>query len=126
MLSTAGPPYGETLSAWLTNSPSFNVIKVEAAVRLEGYSVPAALEEWEWYSSLTQLGKPVEFVLLPRATHLLVKPWERMISQQGNVDWFAFWLKGEEDADPTKRQQYERWRSLRASSPKQASGVPTK
>jgi hypothetical protein len=36
-----------------------------------------------------------------------------MISQQGNVDWFCFWLKGEEDPDPTKAEQYARWRELR-------------
>lgn len=30
-----------------------------------------------------------------------------------NVDWFRFWLKGEEDAGPTKAEQYTRWRKLR-------------
>jgi len=25
-----------------------------------------------------------------------------MISLQGNVDWFCFWLKSEEDPDPAK------------------------
>jgi hypothetical protein len=29
------------------------------------------------------------------------------------VDWFCFWLKGEEDADPSKAEQYGRWRELR-------------
>jgi len=37
---------------------------------------------------LSALGKPVDFLWLPRGTHLLVKPWERLASQQGNVDWF--------------------------------------
>jgi hypothetical protein len=36
-----------------------------------------------------------------------------MTSQQGNVDWFCFWLKGEEDPGPAKAEQYERWRELR-------------
>jgi hypothetical protein len=36
-----------------------------------------------------------------------------MISQQGNVDWFCFWIKGEEDPDPAKAEQYARWRELR-------------
>jgi hypothetical protein len=50
-----------------------------------------------------------------------------MVSQQGNVDWFAFWLKGEEDADPAKTEQYIRWRELRrlqeqnARQPEQAN-----
>jgi len=36
-----------------------------------------------------------------------------MLSQQGNVDWFCFWLKGEEDPAPAKVEQYARWRDLR-------------
>ncbi len=45
--------------------------------------------------------------------HVLEKPWDRMASQQTNVDWFCFWLKGEEDPDPAKVEQYKRWRELR-------------
>jgi hypothetical protein len=36
-----------------------------------------------------------------------------MVSQQGTVDWFCFWLKGEEDPDPAKVGQYQRWRELK-------------
>jgi len=36
-----------------------------------------------------------------------------MTSQQTTVDWYCFWLKGEEDRDPAKAQQYARWRELR-------------
>jgi hypothetical protein len=36
-----------------------------------------------------------------------------MVSQQGNVDWFTFWLKNEEDPDPAKREQYIRWHQFR-------------
>jgi hypothetical protein len=52
-----------------------------------------------------------------------------MISQQGDVDWFCFWLKGEEDPDPGKTEQYKRWRELRKlpqqnSTKSQASSAP--
>ena len=57
--------------------------------------------------------KPVDLIYMGDGAHILVKPWERMISQQGDVDWFCFWLKGEEDADPAKAEQYARWRELR-------------
>jgi hypothetical protein len=40
-------------------------------------------------------------------------PEGRMLSQEGSVDWFRFWLKGEEDPDPAKAEQYSRWRELR-------------
>jgi hypothetical protein len=36
-----------------------------------------------------------------------------MASQGGTVDWFRFWLQGEEDPDPAKAEQYARWRELR-------------
>jgi hypothetical protein len=29
------------------------------------------------------------------------------------VDWFCFWLKGFEDPDPARAEQYRRWRELR-------------
>ena len=53
-------------------------------------------------------------IYIPDGTHVLEKPWDRMISQQGNVDWFCFWLEGKEDPDPGKTEKYERWRELRS------------
>lgn len=108
-----GPPYGESLSLWMEHSPAFNLANVKAPVRLESYGVASTIEEWEWFSLSSQMHKPIDFILLPRGTHLLVKPWERLASQQGNVDWFAFWLKGEEDPTSEKHLQYARWRELR-------------
>jgi dipeptidyl aminopeptidase/acylaminoacyl peptidase len=109
-----GPPFGEALSLWLQNSPGFNLDRVTTPVRLEYYGSSATvLGGWEWFSILSHLKKPVDMIYLPYAPHELVKPWERMTSQQGNVDWFRFWLKGEEDPDRTKREQYVRWHHLR-------------
>ena len=62
---------------------------------------------------LTHMGRPVELIYLPDAVHILVKPWERLTSQQGDVDWFCFWLKGEKEEGPEKREQYERWLEMR-------------
>ena len=70
-------------------------------------------ELWEWFASLSLQKKPVDYVLLPDAAHFVVKPWERIVAQQGLVDWFRFWLMGEEDTDPSKADQYVRWRKLR-------------
>ena len=58
-------------------------------------------------------GKPVDLIYIPGAQHILQKPLDRFASQQGNVDWFRFWLKGEEDPSPAKADQYKRWRELR-------------
>jgi len=112
-LINGGPPFGEKLSLWLKNSPGFNLDKVKTPVRLEAFSPDAVLMQWEWFSGLSALMRPVDFVYFPDAAHLVVKPWDRMAAQQGLADWFSFWLKGEEDHDPAKSSQYIRWREMR-------------
>ena len=113
-LVNGGQPVGSSLQLWLKNSPGFSLDKVTAAVRLEYYGHGYFLGGWQWFSGLTLLGKPVDFVWLPDGYHLLVKPWERLVSQRGTVEWFDFWLRGIEDPDSRKRDQYTRWRELRA------------
>jgi len=41
------------------------------------------------------------------------------------VDWMKFWLKGEEDSDPAKAEQYNRWRELRNLQEKDYDGAAT-
>lgn len=108
-----GSPAGPALVSWLANSPGFNLDKVTAAVRVEGYGSTGTLAGWQWFAGLVEFGKPVDFIWLPFGTHILVRPWERFASQQGNVDWFAFWLKGDEIARPGSARQYDRWKKLR-------------
>jgi hypothetical protein len=62
---------------------------------------------------IVRLSKPVDLIYMPDADHVLVKPWNRITSEQRNLDWFCFWLKGEEDPDKAKMGQYARWRLLR-------------
>ena len=111
-LNGGGRPFGQSLAEWLKESSGFNLDKVHVPVRLEAHQ-SGVLEQWEWFSGLTSLGKPVDFIALPDADHTPVKPWEQRTSQQGAVDWFLFWLKDEHDTDPLKAKQYARWRELR-------------
>jgi dipeptidyl aminopeptidase/acylaminoacyl peptidase len=106
-------PFGEGLSVWLKNSPGFNLARVNTPIWLEANSPDSLLFEWEWFVGLLRLGKPVELVYLPDGGHVLFKPRDRMISQQGNVDWFRFWLQDYKDPDPAKAEQYKRWGELR-------------
>jgi len=107
------PPFGKGLHKWLKVSPAFLMDKIETPLRIQTLYPASLLSDWHWFSGLTTLGKPVEMIYIPEGTHILEKPWDRMISQQGNVDWFCFWLKGEEDPDPHKIGQYQRWHKLR-------------
>jgi dipeptidyl aminopeptidase/acylaminoacyl peptidase len=116
-----GPPWGQNLSGWLERSPLFGVASVDSPIRLEAYGMDSVLGLWGWYALLTRKGMPVEMIVLPDAGHLLAKPWERAVSQQGNVDWFSFWLEGEEDPQSEKAEQYARWRRLRTLLPNASS-----
>lgn len=106
-------PFGSGLKLWLDRAPGFNLDKIQSPVRIETYGFPSVLTQWETYASLRSQHKPVNFVYFPYADHLLQKPLERLASQQGNVDWFRYWLKGEEDPDAQKRDQYLLWERLR-------------
>lgn len=108
-----GAPIGPGLENWIKQATGFNLDRVHTPVRLLAFRPYSLLNNWEWFAVLRHLGRPVELVWLPNAEHAPVKPSERMIAQQGDVDWFCFWLKDEEDPDPAKQAQYARWRELR-------------
>ena len=114
-------PFGKGLMRWLKESPAFLMDGVETPLRIQTFGPPSLLLDWHWFSGLTRLHKPVEMIYLPDGDHILEKPWERMTSQQGDVDWFCFWLKGEEDPDPNKKEQYSRWDNLRSLTNRSAT-----
>jgi hypothetical protein len=114
--TNGGEPFGLGLTNWLKDTPCFNLEKVKTPLLISSLEVGSLLWHWEPYSALRVLKKPVDMVWLPRGNwpHILVQPAHRYISQQLTVDWFAFWLKGDEDVEITKIQQYARWRALRS------------
>lgn len=118
--ANGGRPFGRGLESWAKRASGFNLWRVSTPVRILARNAESLLLEWEWFSGLTLLRKPVEMVYLQDGTHILQRPWDRMVSQEGNADWFAFWLKGEEDLDPAKAEQYVRWRQMRVQLDTQA------
>jgi hypothetical protein len=116
-------PFGLGLQKWFSESPGFNLDKVRTPVRLLALGPGSALGMWDWYAGLSLQKKPVDFVLLPDAAHLVVKPQERMVAQQGLVDWFCFWLKDEENNNAANVEQYDRWRQLRRDLVSNSSAV---
>jgi hypothetical protein len=121
-----GTPDGKRLTRWLKQSPAFLMDRIETPLRIQTIGPESLLFDWHWYSGMSRLGKPVEMIYIPEGTHTLERPWDRMISQQGNVDWFCFWLKGEEDPDPAKAEQYKRWRQLHSLQGRKASADSTR
>ena len=105
-------PFGEGLKTWVQKAPAFNLDKVITPVRIEVHDLRTLLHDWELYAGLRLQHKPVDLIQLPDAVHDVTKPLERLASEQEDVDWFNFWLNGHEDPDPSKAEQYLRWRLL--------------
>ena len=112
-LVLGGQPFGNGLKHWAETSPFFDFDQVISPLRIELHSPQSLLLGWAQYAALRLLNKPVDLILLPDASHDVVKPLERLASEEGDVDWFDFWLNGHEEPDPAKAEQYARWRELR-------------
>jgi Prolyl oligopeptidase family len=119
-----GPPYGKSLKNWLDYSISFNLNKIRTPLLMEvmGYGVPYneskapptnLATKWEISSALEQLHIPVELYYYPHEEHQPDHPQARLASLQRNVDWYRFWLQGDERGELTDKNQYVRWRVLR-------------
>ncbi len=109
-----GKPFGaDGLKNWLARSPEFNMDKVRTPLLLLQPGAPSVFADWEPYAALRYLKKPVDLIMLQAGTHVMTNPTQRLAAETTNVDWFRFWLKGEEDPDPAKAEQYARWRELR-------------
>ena len=107
-------PFADGLEAWEQRSPSFRFNQVHTPLRIVAGNSISLFSGWELFAALHRLRRPVEFIYIKDGSHILEKPFDRMVSQQGNVDWFDFWLNGKEDTDPAKAEQYARWRALRS------------
>jgi hypothetical protein len=67
----------------------------------------------EMYTAIVEQGGQAELVIYPDDDHVFNKPLNRHNSMVRHFDWFNFWLLGEEDPSPAKREQYDRWRQMR-------------
>jgi len=114
-----GGPYGATLKTWIQRDPALHTECIRAAVRIETYG-PEVHNNWDIYALMRRQYKPVEMIYIPGAAHQLSRPSERMISLQGNVDWYTFWLNGEKrgqvvipgETEASLQDQYVRWEQM--------------
>ncbi|MGC2697359.1 MAG: hypothetical protein WA738_16355 [Candidatus Angelobacter sp.] len=107
-----GPPLGTGIAKWIARSPEFNTDKIVVPILFEQNDPVALIYGWNVYAALRSQNKPVELLYMRNGSHNLTKSVERLASQEMNTDWFDFWLNGHEDPDPSKVEQYKRWRVL--------------
>lgn len=70
----------------------------------------------ETVAALREHDVPAELRIFPDEHHIKWQPAHRAAVYARNLDWFRFWLRNEEDADPAKQEQYRRWRVWRDGS----------
>ena len=68
------------------------------------------------FTSLEQLHKPVELYIYMNELHVKNQPRHRTKTMKRNLDWLNFWLRGEVDSDPGKKEEYVRWEKLKRDS----------
>jgi dipeptidyl aminopeptidase/acylaminoacyl peptidase len=100
---------------WAEHDPIRYLDAVRTPLKIETYG-RTLFGWWDTYALLRRHNRPAEYLYFPDGDHVLAKPRERLLSQQSAVDWYRFWLKGEEDPDPAKAARYRSWRQLRAQA----------
>lgn len=118
--AASAAPFGSGLAQWLRQTPAFNADRISTPLQLQltssGEGFGNILWQWELYSRLRYLKKPVEYYVVPdvrRGSHTLQNPKQLLALQTRALDWWMFWLKGEETDGPQKEAQYRSWRELR-------------
>ena len=107
-----GWPEGNSSANWHKLSPALNAEHINTPL-LSNVSDSEYIYGLQLFTSLQQLGKPVEMFVYPDELHVKNQPKHRYEVYERNLDWFNFWLKDKEDPDPGKAEQYKRWRELR-------------
>jgi dipeptidyl aminopeptidase/acylaminoacyl peptidase len=107
------PPIDDGLQIWLDKSPSLSTGSITAPVLVSATDPFHLLSLWDFYAALRYQGKAVELQYIRSGKHNIVKPLHKVAHQEMIVDWFDFWLNDHEDTDPSKADQYRRWRRMK-------------
>lgn len=99
--------------------------EVSPALSLETFKTPLLMQfpeqefrpTIEFFARLSNSKTPVELYVFPQERHVLAKPRHRLAAYERNLDWFRFWLQDYVDPDPTKVEQYRRWRAMPRPAP---------
>ena len=109
------PLSSENAPQWRAVSLAMNVDRIRTPILLQ-------LPEWEYRVALETVTafrahrRPIDVIVFPAEFHVKVQPAHRLAVYQRNMDWFDFWLRGRERAEPDAQAQYRRWRELQTAA----------
>jgi dipeptidyl aminopeptidase/acylaminoacyl peptidase len=107
-----GWPEGSSKKNWGTLAASLNADHIETPLLMNSPD-SEFLGDMALFTSLEELHKPVELFIYTNELHIKNQPKHRYEIYERNIDWFRFWLQGEKDPSPEKKDQYSRWEKLR-------------
>jgi dipeptidyl aminopeptidase/acylaminoacyl peptidase len=104
----------DSLDRWREVSPAFKLDRIAAPVLFQ-------MSEQEWLVALEYAlplvqRRQAEVYVFPNEPHIKFQPRHKLAVYERNLDWFRFWLLGEQDPDSGKQQQYTRWHAMRRAS----------
>jgi dipeptidyl aminopeptidase/acylaminoacyl peptidase len=105
-------PDEDGLKEWKKRSPALNAATITTPLLLQSSDTEALLSI-ESFKALRRHNVPIDWYVYPDEGHLKFQPVNKYFVYQRNLDWMRFWLKGEEDPEPSKADQYARWRAMR-------------
>lgn len=103
----------EDSERWRIISPNWDIAALDTPLLIQ--APESELRNLiELHTKLKRAGKPVELFGFADEIHIKYQPVHKHAVYARNLDWYRFWLKGEEDPAPEKQDRYTRWRALRA------------
>jgi len=102
----------ETPDRWRKYSPSDNLDRLRFPLLMQ-FSEQEYLVAAEYFAPLINSGAPAEVYVFPHEPHYKVQPRHRLAVYRRNLDWFRFWLMGEDAGPGVREAQFARWRALR-------------
>jgi dipeptidyl aminopeptidase/acylaminoacyl peptidase len=108
----------ETPERWRVLSPAANLGTIKAPILMQ-------MPEQEYVIALDYAvplirDQRADLYVFPNEPHQKFQPRHKLAAYERNVDWFRFWLQGYADPDPAKREEYKRWRAMKAAGDKRS------
>jgi dipeptidyl aminopeptidase/acylaminoacyl peptidase len=106
------PPLNEDQADfWAKTSIERNIDKIGLPILMQ-VSDNEYLMAMESYGILKANNRPTELFIFPNENHIKNGPAHRLAIYTRNIDWFKFWLAGEDDPLTQKDSSYERWDAM--------------
>jgi dipeptidyl aminopeptidase/acylaminoacyl peptidase len=104
---------------WLEHEPTFNADRVRTPTMFLGHGVDFEVDSYalQIVGAFQLNRKPVEYLTLPEATHLTLRPHERIAETNAVVDWMRFWLLGIKPADEDRARRWEQLKQEESRAP---------